>query len=166
MRRAGTWVAPAVRAAVGGSPVAVVPAPSAPSSRLRRGREPVRVLARAVADGLRAGDVRATVVPALRRRGATRDQVGLGARARGRNLAASLVVRRGAAVAGTPCLLVDDVLTTGATLAAAELALARAGAAVLGALVLAATPPPDSVTESPHAGPSPAVHPDDTLGLV
>ncbi|WP_407317012.1 phosphoribosyltransferase family protein [Isoptericola halotolerans] len=166
LRRAGTTVAPAVRTAAGRAPVAVVPAPSAPGARLRRGREPVAVLARALVDGLGARSVPADVVPALRRRRATRDQVGLGVRARGRNLAASLAVRRNALSPGTPCVLVDDVLTTGATLAAAEQALTDAGAVVLGASVLAATPPPDAVTESPHTGSTPAVHPADTLGLV
>ncbi|WP_043659312.1 hypothetical protein, partial [Cellulosimicrobium cellulans] len=40
------------------------------------------------------------------------------------------------------CLLVDDVVTTGATLAACERALTSAGALVLGAVALAATPSP------------------------
>jgi predicted amidophosphoribosyltransferase len=104
------------------------------------------VLARAVARGLSDGGVPAVVAPVLRRRGRARDQVGLGSRARGRNLAASVAVRSGA-FARTQrgvCLLVDDVLTTGATLAAAERALEAAGADVVGALVVAATPPPDT----------------------
>lgn len=166
LRRVGATVAPTVRAVAGPAPVAVVPAPSAPGSRLRRGREPVGVLARAVTAGLRARDVGADVVPALRRRRVTRDQVGLGVRARGRNLAASLTVRRQALRPGAPCVLVDDVLTTGATLATAEHALTDAGALVLGAFVLAATPAPGAVTESPHAGSTSEVHPVDTLGLV
>ncbi len=166
MRRAAAGLVPLVGPVVGQAGLLVVPAPSAPGSRLRRGREPVGVLAGAVAAALRDGGVPAVVVPALRRRRTTRDQVGLGARARGRNLGASVRVRRRALREGATCLLVDDVLTTGATLAAAERALTGAATPVLGALVLAATPPPDAVTESPHDGWSSAVHPTDTLGLA
>ncbi|TWH26199.1 putative amidophosphoribosyltransferase [Isoptericola variabilis J7] len=145
MRRAAA-VAPGVAAAAPGG-VLVVPAPSSAAARRARGREHVRVLARAVARGLSDAGVPAAVAPVLRRRGGARDQVGLGSRARGRNLAAAVAVRRRALLrAGgrgpAVCLLVDDVLTTGATLAAAERALETAGAAVVGALVAAATPPP------------------------
>lgn len=150
LRRAATTVASAVGSVadpVAGRPppVLVVPAPSAAAARRARGREPVRVLARAVARGLSDGGVPTVVAPVLRRRGRARDQVGLGSRARGRNLAASVAVRSRAfaRTQGPVCLLVDDVLTTGATLAAAERALEAAGADVVGALVVAATPPPD-----------------------
>lgn len=138
--------------------VAVVPVPSTAAARRARGREPVTVLARAVARGLRAAGLRARVVPALARRGRARDQVGLGARARGRNLAGSVrMTRRGRRTLGhrAPCLLVDDVLTTGATLAAVERTLERHGHAVLGATVLAATPSPDDARHgTPGRGPA------------
>ncbi len=47
-----------------------------------------------------------------------------------------------AALANRSVLLVDDIMTTGATLHAAALALRRAGVARVDALVLARTPPP------------------------
>jgi predicted amidophosphoribosyltransferase len=125
--------------------LAVVPVPSTGAARRARGREPVAVLARAVAGGLRDAGVPARLVPALARTGPGRDQVGLGARARGRNLAGSVrMTRRGARALEkrSVCILVDDVLTTGATLAAVERALEGCGHDVLGATVLAATPAP------------------------
>lgn len=157
--RAGRDLAPWVHAAVGPvrgatggrARVLVVPAPSSFAARRARGREPVRGLARAVARGLVDGGVDAVPAPVLAQRG--RDQVGLGSRRRGARLGAVRLarsVRSGAPGRGrtrrpgpgVPCLLVDDVLTTGATLASCRRVLEEAGARVLGAFVLAATPPP------------------------
>ena len=45
-------------------------------------------------------------------------------------------------VAGRRCIIVDDVLTTGATIGEAHRALSSAGAVVLGAVVVAATRSP------------------------
>jgi predicted amidophosphoribosyltransferase len=81
LRAAARTVGPAVAQASPGV-VLVVPAPSTAAARRARGREPVRVLARAVAVGLSDGGTPAVVAPVLRRRGRARDQVGLGARAR------------------------------------------------------------------------------------
>lgn len=131
--------------------VLVVPAPSAASAQRRRGREPVTELARDVVVGLGRGGLEARLLPALRQRKRVRDQAGLTGRQRGVNLSRAIVLqaraldppRGGRGSCGQPvAVLVDDVLTTGATLAAAEQTLAAAGVRALGAFVLAATPSP------------------------
>lgn len=135
---------------LGPGEVLVVPAPSTPASRRRRGGNLVDDLARALAAGLRAGGCRARSAPVLARRGG--DQVGLGTRARWLNLAGHVRVRRRdlARVAGRRVVLVDDVLTTGATVAACRTVLEDAGAQVTAGITLAATPPPGA---RPVSGP-------------
>ena len=78
---------------------------------------------------------------ALARRRATRAQTELGASERRRNVAGAFHVRR--SVEGLEVLLVDDVVTTGSTLAAVASACIAAGASGVGAFALAAAKPPD-----------------------
>jgi ComF family protein len=75
----------------------------------------------------------------LRRRRATASQAGLTARERARNVAGAFAVvrRRRPRIEGRRVLLVDDVITTGATVAAASRALLDAGAASVRGLCLA-----------------------------
>ncbi|MGP3686421.1 ComF family protein [Streptomyces sp. IBSNAI002] len=70
----------------------------------------------------------ARVAPVLRLRRAVADQAGLGARERRENLAGALEACPGGArlTAGAGLVLVDDLITTGATLAEAARAV-RAG---------------------------------------
>jgi len=74
---------------------------------------------------------------ALVRAHSTRPQTELDPAARRVNVAGAFTVTRPREVAGRRLLVVDDVLTTGATVAAAARALRDAGAAVVGVLVLA-----------------------------
>lgn len=71
-------------------------------------------------------------------------QKGLGRRKRRISVRGSMRVRRSAerSVAGRSCIIIDDVLTTGATIAEAARALHLAGATVVGAVVVAATSGP------------------------
>jgi predicted amidophosphoribosyltransferase len=149
--RAATGVAAALPAGPGR--LLVVPAPASPQGRARRGEDLVGTLATAHAAALgraaaAAGAGRVVPAPALRLAGGGRDQVGLGVHGRAANLAGRVRVRRRWApvLAGSRVLLLDDVLTTGATLAACRTVLERAGALVAGALVLAVTRPPGSPT--------------------
>ncbi len=112
------------------APLTLVPAPTRWSAARRRGGDPVtRVAAAATADipGV-------TVVQALRLTGFARDSVGLSVADRQRNLADRVRVVR--PVAG-PVLIVDDIVTTGATAGESVRALQTAAVSVHGVLVLA-----------------------------
>lgn len=114
-----------------GPHLAVTWVPTASARRRRRGYDQAELLARGLARrrGLRCR-------PLLARLDDGR-QVG---RSRAERLAAPLFVARSPVPARL--LVVDDVLTTGATVGAAAAALRRAGADVVDAVVLARTPGP------------------------
>ncbi|MFB6618081.1 ComF family protein [Streptomyces sp. NPDC085524] len=120
--------------------LALVPVPSARRQVRARGHDPARRTALAAAGLLRRAGVPARVAPVLRLRRAVADQAGLGAGQRRENLAGALEVRRGGvrAVAGAAVVLVDDLVTTGATLAEAARALREAGPGAAGGAVRAA----------------------------
>ena len=61
----------------------------------------------------------------------------IGPAARARNVHGAFALRRGRSVTGKRVVLVDDVLTTGATTEECARVLRRAGAASVGVLVLA-----------------------------
>jgi predicted amidophosphoribosyltransferase len=112
----------------------LVPVPSTPAARRARGDDVVLRLTRAAAGPRR-------VVPVLRHRRRVLDSAGLTAGSRARNLHGAFGTRGNgdAAVAGRRVVIVDDLITTGATVAEAARALREAGAHVLAAATVAAT---------------------------
>jgi predicted amidophosphoribosyltransferase len=124
-------------------PVVLVPVPSAVAAVRRRGYDATAALARLTARQLQ-GRHAVRAVPLLAQRGGVADQSGLDAAARRRNLAGALRVRRPGVAArlrasGAVVVLVDDLVTTGSTLAEAARVLRAAGLPVLGAATVAAT---------------------------
>jgi ComF family protein len=77
------------------------------------------------------------VVPAVRRVRATRSQAGLSNHERRKNVSQAFAVRRKRLVEGRRVLLIDDVMTTGATASACARALRDAGAKYVALLTLA-----------------------------
>ena len=124
----------------------IVPAPSRRSAARRRGGDPVTAMAVAAATTMAAAGVAAGVAPCLHTGGRARDSVGLDAAGRVANLAGRIRFSDSAGPpGGAPVVLVDDVVTTGATLLASVTALRAQGVEVTGLLALAAAAPWRSV---------------------
>ena len=132
-RPLGTALAGAVAAL--GPPVGVVlvPVPSSAAAVRARGQDHARRLAGAAARALPGSRARSLLTPAR----VVADQAGLDAGQRAANLAGAF--RASASLAGLPVVVVDDVVTTGVTLAEAVRALRVAGAEIHGVAVFAAT---------------------------
>lgn len=133
-------VAPSLEA-VGGpvhAPVALVPMPSRRKAVRDRGEDTTARLARTAAQTLREVGVPVRAVPALCHVRAVEDQAGLSREHRQANLAGALRAHRAEAVAASGVVLVDDISTSGASLAEAARALRAAGVPVLGAATIAA----------------------------
>ena len=134
-------------------PSALVPIPLAPQRLRQRGYNQSEVLARALAREWRIP----VIVDALVRTRETPTQTALTPETRLANVAGAFDVRRAAwdvwrrrlqinAARDTPhvtCVLVDDVFTTGATLAEAARALERAGVTTIHAVTFARAAIPD-----------------------
>ena len=107
--------------------------PSSRAAARRRGGDHVHRLARRA--GRRLG---VPIVPALRLVRAVRDSAGLGAGERHANLSGAMAARP--AMPGVTAVIVDDIVTSGATLAESIRALRSAGWLVAGAATVAVTP--------------------------
>lgn len=119
----------------------LVPVPGSPGSARARDGDHVRELAHVAARALRSRGVGVSVVAAVSSVRRRHDQVGLGRADRATNLRASMAptpaalgLRRSSGV-----VLVDDLVTSGATLAEAARALRSVGVEPIGAAVVAAT---------------------------
>lgn len=111
---------------------ALIPVPLHWRRQWSRGFNQAELLARYVAKqrGIPVWNV-------LRRRRATDTQAGLANAGRRRNVAGAFKVRANARLAGKRILLIDDVMTTGATASACAAALKRGGAGFVSLLTLA-----------------------------
>lgn len=114
-------------------PLTLVPVPLHPRRERARGYNQSELLARALAECLPG----LTVDLALARRRPTRSQTRLDRAARAANVAGVFALVDRQAVAGRRVLLVDDVVTTGATLVAAAGALRPGEPLALAALAAA-----------------------------
>lgn len=140
-----TALAGALRAALppGGLPVAVVPVPPSASGDRRRGYRPVELLL--VRAGLRPTRLLRSRVDG----GAQQKDLDREERAAARD-GAFRVSRAGERMRGRGVILVDDVVTTGASLAAAQAALEAEGVPVVARAALCATPERIPRTSAPE----------------
>ncbi|MCC3267966.1 hypothetical protein MUG94_12655 [Arthrobacter gengyunqii] len=149
----------------------LVPVPGTGRARRRRGYHPLGLLLSALQSGslLPAGTVLEPLIRPARRSGREvlhpvallaavtggRSQKSLGRSGRRRNVYGTMTAGEPGTLAGIRCLVVDDVLTTGATIAEATRALRAAGARVEGAAVMAATAAPACDASNRDANPNP-----------
>jgi predicted amidophosphoribosyltransferase len=129
-----------------GAAVLVVPVPSRRRAVWRRGEDVLAGVARRCVRELHRSPPSMPLLPApqlapvLRLRRSLQDQAGLGIEQRHRNVAGAFAVRGRDSVSGRRCIVVDDVVTTGASAAEAVRALRQAGATVLAVAAVCATP--------------------------
>lgn len=116
---------------------ALVPIPSRPQAVRARGRDFLQVITQSLAEKFQI-----PVLPILGYSRKVKDQSGLSSDERWNNLNDSLVVKdRTLAGKVQGVLLVDDLVTTGATLLAAERALNQAGIRAIGAVTACVAQP-------------------------
>jgi len=130
-RPLGDLIVEPCRVAAGGDVEAIVPVPLGRGRERARGYNQAALLAERLARGV-GGPVRTRWLARSRE---TAEQSGLGATARAANVRGAFVASTSAA--GRSVVVVDDVLTTGATVAECARALRRAGARRIGVLAVA-----------------------------
>ena len=131
--------------------IAIVPIPASSAARRRRGEDAwERVVRQAIAQGTTHARLR--LVRALRLVRQPHDQAGLTASERRENLAGALTCVE---APGCRVIVVDDIITTGATLAEAARALREAGVGAARAAAIVATP---RTRASVPAAPLPGAH--------
>jgi predicted amidophosphoribosyltransferase len=116
-----------------GAPISVVPAPTRRLAARRRGGDPVTRMALVAT----AGESNAYVVRALRMKALVRDSVGLSSAARQRNVAGRVGLRVPREGFAGDVLVVDDIVTTGATAAESVRVLQTSGIPVAAVLAIA-----------------------------
>lgn len=160
-RRLGELLAPVADPVWESNPV-LVPVPLHPSRKRERGFNQAELLAQGLAwrRGKTGREAKPQVAAAcLRRTRATVPQTGLSIAARRENVRGVFSVDRRDKVRDRTVVLIDDVMTTGATLSACAAALKRAGAARVLALTLARATP-----QFPDLDPAPPRIPVDESG--
>ncbi|SFL99376.1 ComF family protein [Nocardia asteroides NBRC 15531] len=120
-------------------PLLLVPAPTRPAAARRRGGDPVAGAAAMAARWL----IDSRCVPLLRMGRGVRDSVGLSAGERADNLRGRIMTARGVSEPAVPAansevVVVDDVLTTGATVTESVRVLGRIGVSPCAVLVTCA----------------------------
>jgi predicted amidophosphoribosyltransferase len=119
----------------------IVPVPSQGAVVRDRGHDPVLRMARVAAARLRVVGLDATLAPTLRIGRRVRDQASLDRAERRANLRGAMRARLPRRrESGRVAVVVDDIVTTGATAAEAVRALRAVGVRVAGVAVVAATP--------------------------
>ncbi|MFC4036334.1 ComF family protein [Streptomyces polygonati] len=145
----GGALAGAVRRVYAAGPVLLVPVPSARRAVAQRGHDATARMTRAAARALRGQGVPARAVAVLRQLRPVADQSGLAAAERLANLSGAVAAGGGRLplLGVAPVVLVDDLMTTGASLTLAAGAVAAAGGRVVGAAVVAGPRDPEGRQE-------------------
>ncbi len=136
-RPLGALLALAVAALTSGRPAHAVPIPPHARSLGRRGVDSLDLLGRQAERALAGRGIRLARHRVLLRERDGGRQVGRGARSRAAAVRGTMTVR---AVAPSPVIVIDDVVTSGATVAEAIRALRAGGVQVLGVAAVAGTP--------------------------